>query len=98
MHVHDPAFYTAVAFGGSVGAGESYAEGDWTTDDLTALVRVLIRNRDVLDGMERGLARLVGAAAARVALAATATRAPAAAATFAAHYDLGNDFFAAVPR
>src|ERR1700760_395126 len=53
--VTDPAFYQAVAAGGSVGAGEAYMAGHWHCDDLVALIRLLVRNRDVLDGMETGL-------------------------------------------
>ena len=52
--VDDPAFYRAVAAQGSVGAGEAYIRGDWRCDDLVALVRLLVRNRDLLDGMEGG--------------------------------------------
>ena len=57
MRVHDPRFYTEIAFGGSVGAGEAYMRGYWSCDDLTALVRIMLRNRELLDGMETGLAR-----------------------------------------
>ena len=55
----NPRFYRAIAFGGHVGAAESYAEGAWTTEDLTSLVRLFVCNREVLDGMETGMARLV---------------------------------------
>ncbi len=58
MHVHDPRFYSDIAFGGSIGAGEAYMQGYWSVNDLTALVRILLLNREVLDGMESGLARL----------------------------------------
>ncbi len=55
-------------------------DGLWDCDDLVALMRMLVRNRDLLDAMETGLARLGGIADARLARAAAATRAPAAAA------------------
>jgi hypothetical protein len=58
LRVHDPAFYRATAANGSVGAGESYMEGHWDCDDLVALVRLLARNRELLDAVERGPARL----------------------------------------
>ena len=58
IYVGDPRFYTDIAFGGSVGAGEAYMSGFWSCDDLTALTRIITRNRDVLDGIETGLARL----------------------------------------
>src|SRR5262249_17274063 len=50
VRVHDPRFYGEVAFGGSIGAGEAYMQGCWSTDDLTALMRILLQNRGVLDG------------------------------------------------
>ena len=36
IHVHSPAFYSDVAFGGSIGAGEAYIRGAWTTPDPVA--------------------------------------------------------------
>ena len=93
VHVHDPEFYTAVAFGGSVGAGESYAAGAWTTDDLTALVRVMVRNSDVLDGMEKGFARLLAPLRGGLHWLNRNTRAGSRR-NIEAHYDLGNEFFA----
>ncbi len=34
IRVHDHAFYTDIAFGGSIGAGEAYMSGSWSADDL----------------------------------------------------------------
>ena len=51
-------FYAEIAFGGSIGAGEAYMHGHWQVDDLTALMRLLLRNRAVLDRWRRGFARL----------------------------------------
>ena len=55
-----PALALLAAASGSVGAGEAYIEGYWRCSDLVALVRLLLRNRDLLDAMEGGLARLTG--------------------------------------
>ena len=92
LTVDDPAFYAELAFGGSVGAGESYMLGHWRADDLTSLMRLMLRNRAALDGMETGLARV----SAPLRLAAhwlhrnTRTGSQR---NIIAHYDLGNDFF-----
>lgn len=91
--IHDPAFYRKVAAQGSVGAGESYIEGDWHCDDLVALVRLLVRNRDLLDGMERGPAR-VGGWMLRAWNRLRRNSRQGSRRNIAAHYDLGNDFFA----
>jgi NAD dependent epimerase/dehydratase family enzyme len=42
--ITDPRFYRALAWGGTLGAGEAYINGWWSTDDLTALIRILIQN------------------------------------------------------
>ncbi|WP_313341996.1 cyclopropane-fatty-acyl-phospholipid synthase family protein [Stenotrophomonas sp.] len=90
--VDDPAFYRAVAAQGSVGAGESYIRGDWRCDDLVALVQLLVRNRDLLDGMERGPARLGGWLLKGWNRLRRNTR-EGSRRNIAAHYDLGNAFF-----
>lgn len=90
--VSDPGFYRAVAFGGHVGAAEAYAEGAWSTPDLPALVRLFVRNRDVLDGMETGLAR-VAQPLRRLLHAWNRNTRTGSRRNIQAHYDLGNDFF-----
>ena len=92
LHVRDRSAYAEVAFGGSVGAGESFMAGDWTVDDLTALVRILLVNRNVLDGMDGGWSRLADFARRLLHAAARNTRAGSRR-NITAHYDIGNDFF-----
>jgi cyclopropane-fatty-acyl-phospholipid synthase len=92
MEVKDPGFYRALAGNGSVGAGEAYMDGLWTCDDLVGLVRLLVRNRDHLDAMETGLARL-GGWAMRVLHAFNRNTRSGSQRNIAAHYDLGNDLF-----
>ncbi|MGV6493308.1 class I SAM-dependent methyltransferase [Stenotrophomonas rhizophila] len=90
--VDDPAFYRAVAAQGSVGAGESYIRGEWRCSDLVALVQLLVRNRDLLDGMERGVARVGGWLLKGWNRLRRNTR-EGSRRNIAAHYDLGNPFF-----
>jgi cyclopropane-fatty-acyl-phospholipid synthase len=92
LRVHDPAFYRAVAANGSVGAGESYMDGHWDCDDLVAMVRLLARNRELLDALERGPARLGGLAMRCLHGLRRNTR-DGSRRNIAAHYDLGNEFF-----
>ncbi len=92
MDITDPGFYRALAANGSVGAGEAYMDGLWTCDDLVGLVRLLVRNRDRLDAMETGLARL-GGWAMRVLHAFKRNTRSGSQRNIAAHYDLGNDLF-----
>ena len=44
VHVDNPRLYRRLMFGGALGAAESYLDGDWTTDDLTAVIQVFARN------------------------------------------------------
>jgi len=91
--VRRPGFWRRVALGGSVGAGEAYADGDWETDDLTAVIRLFARNRAALQGLERGLALLSRPAGWLFSALRRNTRAGSQR-NIADHYDLGNDFFA----
>ncbi|MFM9968203.1 MAG: class I SAM-dependent methyltransferase [Burkholderiales bacterium] len=92
LWVHDARFYSDIAFGGSIGAGEAFMRGWWSVDDLTALVRILLCNRGVLDGLEGGLARLTGPLQKALHWLNRNTRAGSRR-NIAAHYDLGNEFF-----
>ncbi len=92
LRIQAPGFYRAVAANGSVGAGEAYMDGLWECDDLVGLVRLLVRNRELLDGMETGLAKLGGLAMCAVHALRGNTR-DGSRRNVAAHYDLGNDFF-----
>jgi cyclopropane-fatty-acyl-phospholipid synthase len=67
-------------------------DGLWECDDLVALVRILVRNQDRLDAMERGPARL-GAALLRLWHSLRRNTRDGSRRNIAAHYDLGNDFF-----
>ncbi|RDZ28066.1 SAM-dependent methyltransferase [Lysobacter silvisoli] len=92
LSVHHSGFYRALAGQGSVGAAEAYMDGAWDCSDLVGLVRLLVRNRDLLDAMERGPARL-GGWALRAAHALRRNTRLGARRNIAAHYDLGNPFF-----
>jgi cyclopropane-fatty-acyl-phospholipid synthase len=93
VRVHNSAFYGAVAFGGSVGAAESYVRGEWSADDLTRVIRVLLANRHVLDDIETGLARIAAPVRHLLQWANRNSRAGSRK-NIRTHYDLGNDFFA----
>ncbi len=91
--VHDPSFYRDVVLGGSVGAGEAYMRGAWSADDLVSVVRILVRNLGALSAMEGGSARLLTPLRRAYHALRRNTRGGSRQ-NIAAHYDLGNDFFA----
>lgn len=93
IRVVDPRFYSEIAFGGSIGGGEAWMQGYWECDDLVALIRLLLRNREVLDGMEYGAARFT-APLQKLFHWVNRNSHEGARRNISAHYDLGNDFFA----
>ncbi len=92
VSVECPSFWADIAFGGTLGAAESYILGRWRADDLTALCRIFARNLALTDGMERGWARAASFTARCVHALRRNTR-KGALKNIEAHYDLGNDFF-----
>ena len=93
LRVHDPRFWSRIAFGGSIGAGEAYMDDLWSSDDLTSLVRLLVRNRDVLEGLE-GFWKTLAKPFERLRHFARANTRGGSRRNIAEHYDLSNDFFA----
>jgi cyclopropane-fatty-acyl-phospholipid synthase len=91
--VHDPRFYRAVVLGGHLGAVEAYLDKWWETDDLTALVQLMVKNREVLDSLETGWAFIVQPVR-RLWHALRRNSRTGSRRNIAAHYDLGNEFFA----
>lgn len=90
VEIHDDRFYTTLAAGGAVGAAEAYMQGLWTCDHLTDLIRIMIRNTDVLAGLgnaayKKPLYKLLHWMNRDTESGSKKN--------IAAHYDLGNDLF-----
>jgi hypothetical protein len=92
IHVHHPGVYRRVLTSGSVGLGESYADGWWDTDDLAALLRVLDRNVRRTDRARRTARRLTAPVTDPVRRLRRQDRRRDKD-DIRSHYDLGNDFF-----
>ena len=90
--VHDPRTYADLALGGTIGAADAYRWGLWACDDLTTLVRIFVLNRELLDGMEGGLATLTKPVLKAIHWLNRNTKGGSRK-NIAAHYDLGNEFF-----
>ena len=91
--VTDPRFFAEAAFAGTVGAGEGYIRGYWRCDDLTALIRIMVLNRAVLDDVENGFVARIADTARRVLHWLNRNSKAGSARNIAAHYDLGNDLY-----
>ncbi|MDG1713199.1 MAG: cyclopropane-fatty-acyl-phospholipid synthase [Woeseiaceae bacterium] len=92
IYVHDRKFYSEIAFGGAIGAGEAFILNYWTTSDLTSIIRILLQNRSVLDGFEGGFARITKPLQ-KLLHWFNRNTFKGSKKNIAAHYDLGNDFF-----
>jgi len=92
IKISDRRFYSAIAFGGSVAAGESYFSGHWECDNLTALVRILLINREVLDNMDESFSRIQAPIMQILHWLSRNTR-EGSKKNISVHYDLGNDLF-----
>ncbi len=92
LQIRDDRFFRRIAFGGGLGAAESLMDGEWSCDDLTALVRIFIRNSSISTGLDRGWAWLVQSLA-RIEYWLRKNNLTNARRNIRDHYDLGNDFF-----
>ena len=92
VQIHDASLWGMIASSGSIGAGEAFIHGYWSSPDLTKVIRVLVSNMDVLDAMEGGLARL-GRPLIRGLHWINRNTRKGSQKNIAAHYDLGNEMF-----
>jgi cyclopropane-fatty-acyl-phospholipid synthase len=92
LQVHHPRFFTNVLFGGTIGAGEAYMAGYWSTDNLTDVVRIIILNQMVFENIDKGLSRLSVPVYKLFHFMNRNTR-QGSRQNILAHYDLGNEFY-----
>ena len=92
IRVHNPNFYRKSLLGGGVGFAEAFIHGWWSTDDLTTLLRIFVRDINLSNEFEKGFAllarKLLGLYHWRNKNTRTGSRQ-----NIFEHYDLGNDFF-----
>jgi cyclopropane-fatty-acyl-phospholipid synthase len=90
--VHDERFFSRVLWGGDDAAGDSYVDGDWSSPDPVAVVRLAARNLSELEGANPLLSsanRLLQRLRHRMNRNTVAGSRR----NIQAHYDLSNDFF-----
>lgn len=92
MQVHDTAFYKKIFLRGSLGAAESYMDGDWESEDVTKLLEMMLKNTEVSNNMENINAKFANLLM-MIANALNTNNIANAKKNILAHYDLGNDFF-----
>lgn len=92
ISVKDQRFYSDIALGGTVAAGEAYMQGYWSCNNLTGLVRIMLRNREVMDQVEGGFS-LFKAPILRLMHWLNRNSQAGSRRNIEAHYDLGNEMF-----
>ena len=97
LYVHDDAFFREIAHKGSIGLGESYQRGHWSTNDLTGLLRWLLVNMNDIAPETSPLAaklfRAINALLDTVSHRRNRNTIDGSRENIFAHYDLGNDFY-----
>ena len=84
--------YSEIAAKGLNGAAEAFVKGLWSSDDLTRLIRIFVRNREAANQIEGGLAKLAtGLFYLQHSLKRNNHKGSLR--NISAHYDLGNDLF-----
>jgi cyclopropane-fatty-acyl-phospholipid synthase len=90
--VHHDRFFQRALLGGNVALGETWMDGDWSSPDLVALVRLAVRNLARLDGEHR-LLSAVSRSLDAIRHRMRANSLAGSRRNIAAHYDLSNEFF-----
>ncbi|MBJ7538019.1 SAM-dependent methyltransferase [Marinomonas transparens] len=92
IYVHDSRAYRDVFLNSSIGSGEAYMKGWWSSSDLVAVIRLMVANLNLINKMDakRPIWSRIGA---KIAHRLNANTKDGSKDNISAHYDLGNDFF-----
>lgn len=93
LNVSDASSFVSILTGGSIGAAEAYMTGDWTTPNLTDVIRIMVLNMDVLNKMEGGITGMLSKPFLKAFHKLNENTEKGSKRNIAAHYDLGNDLF-----
>lgn len=91
--VKNSAFFRKACLGGSLGVADSYADGDWETNDLVGLFRLFLQNLQTLDDMEGGFATILNKLARWSYEISQKNTERGSRRNISLHYDLGNEFY-----
>lgn len=91
LHIHQWDVCAEVLKSGDIGFAEGYMAGHWTSPDLAALLRLLIANRNEIEGAIYG--HWLGRLAYRVKHLLNRNNRSNSRKNIHAHYDLGNAFY-----
>ena len=92
LQVHDWALCARVMSAGDIGLAEAFIEGQWSSPDLTILLRLFLANRDVVERAIYGTR--LGALGYRLRHWLNRNSRRGSRKNIHAHYDIGNPFYA----
>ena len=90
--VHNERFYRRALFGGDIGMGEAFMDGDWSSPDLVALVRLAVRNLNEVESGNK-LFSALSSIADSIRHRLRGNTMSGSRRNISYHYDLGNDFY-----
>lgn len=93
IFIHHPSTYRDVLLGGSIGSGEAYMLGSWSSSNLLDVIRLMVLNLDMLNSMDNSRP-VINRISSKLIHWMNANTQAGSRKNISAHYDLGNDFFA----
>ncbi len=92
IRVEERHAYRDVFFNSSIGAGEAYMKGHWSSPDLVGVIRLMVANLNLINKMDqkRPFWSRIGT---KILHKMNANTKQGSRDNISAHYDLGNDFF-----
>jgi cyclopropane-fatty-acyl-phospholipid synthase len=91
LRLHDWSLFDAALKSGDIGFAETFINGSWTTDNLTGLIGLFIRNRQQVESLIYG--RWWGNLIYRLQHLFNRNSRTGSRRNIHAHYDIGNDFY-----
>ena len=91
LRLHNFSMFSAVLKSGDIGFAETYIDGSWTTDDLTGLIKLFIRNRQSIESLFHG--KWWSTLLYRWRHLFNRNTRTGSRQNIHAHYDIGNDFY-----
>jgi len=92
VHIHSPAVYSQMLTGGSIGSGEAYMKGYWSSPDAMDVMRIFSANLVLLNKFDASQSVFIKLAL-KIAHRFNRNTYKGSQLNIAAHYDLGNEFF-----
>jgi cyclopropane-fatty-acyl-phospholipid synthase len=92
LRINNSNFYSRTLFGGSIGNAESYVDRDWDCSNLIDLIRLFVKNRDILQKIDGSLVNLASPIQ-KLFHGFRHNSIEGSRKNIRSHYDMGNEFF-----